>query len=625
MAIKLYVRRARRIRNMGATAERSTSARPLRLRPAIVLALLQLALWLVLPLVLPGGAIYGLLGAVLCGALIMIWWLFFSRAPWLERLGAIALMVWGVLLLKPIADPSIAGAGQGRLLYFLPMPVLAFALVVAAYVSRNSSAMARRAAIAMAVVIGCATFLLIRTDGVRGGGFFDFHWRWTPSAEDRLLAETKVEPVAPAPVQATPAQTSVIEPAVAATRPAMSEPASTATRPAMSEPEITRVEWPGFRGPARDDVVAGERIETDWSKNPPVALWRQPIGPGWSSFAIQGNLIYTQEQRGDQELISAYDRTTGRVVWRHREPVRFYESNAGAGPRGTPTLDGGRVYAIGATGIVNALDARTGAVIWAKDASAEASATVPTWGFSSSPLVVGDIVIVAAAGRLVGFDRTSGARQWMGPAHGGSYSSPHLAQIGGTAQVLLLSTFGVTSVKPADGTVLWEHEWNGGAIVQPAMTSDGDVLINSIGMTGGAGIRRLAISHASGAWKAEERWTSTGLKPYFNDFVVHKGHAYGFDGNILSCIELAGGARVWKGGRYGAGQLILLPNQDVLLVLSEEGELALVSATPDKFTEIARAPAIDGKTWNHPVLVGNTLFVRNGEQMAAFRLALQAR
>jgi outer membrane protein assembly factor BamB len=138
---------------------------------------------------------------------------------------------------------------------------------------------------------------------------------------------------------------------------------------------------------------------------------------------------------------------------------------------------------------------------------------------------------------------------------------------------------------------------------------------------GAIGMRRLAASKGPAGWQVEERWTSRGLKPYFNDFVVHKGHAYGFDGSILSCIDLADGARKWKGGRYGNGQLVLLPEQDLLLVVSEEGELALVSATTDGYKELARVPALDGKTWNHPALVGNVLLVRNGEEMAAFRLA----
>jgi outer membrane protein assembly factor BamB len=238
--------------------------------------------------------------------------------------------------------------------------------------------------------------------------------------------------------------------------------------------------------------------------------------------------------------------------------------------------------------------------------------------------VVGDVVIVAAAGKLVGYDTATGKRRWLGAAHGASYSSPHRSTIDGVTQILLLSAEGATSVAPDTGALLWQHQWSGSAIVQPAITADGGILINTLAATGGLGTRRLNVIHEDGGWNVTERWTSTGLKPYFNDFVVHKGFAYGFDGNILSCINLEDGKRVWKGGRYG-GQLVLLPEQDLLLVLSEEGELALVSATPDQFKEITRAPAIEGKTWNHPALIGDILLVRNGEEMAAFRLPLAER
>jgi len=135
-------------------------------------------------------------------------------------------------------------------------------------------------------------------------------------------------------------------------------------------------------------------------------------------------------------------------------------------------------------------------------------------------------------------------------------------------------------------------------------------------------MRRIAVTHGPGGWTVAERWTSAALKPCFNDLVVHKGHAFGFDGSILACVDLADGQRKWKGGRYGNGQLVLLPGQDLLLVLSEEGELALVAADTDQFKEIARFPAIEGKTWNHPALAGDTLLVRNGQEMAAFRLSL---
>jgi hypothetical protein len=154
----------------------------------------------------------------------------------------------------------------------------------------------------------------------------------------------------------------------------------------------------------------------------------------------------------------------------------------------------------------------------------------------------------------------------------------------------------------------------------------GGVVIAAGDAMGGGGMRRIAVAPGPAGWTVEERWTSRGLKPYFNDFVVHKGHAFGFDGSILASIDLADGQRKWKGGRYGNGQLVLLHDQDLLLVISEEGELALVGAQTDQFTEVARFPAaLEGKTWNHPVLVGDLLLVRNGQEMAAFRLSPESR
>ena len=375
----------------------------------------------------------------------------------------------------------------------------------------------------------------------------------------------------------------------------------------------------------------GPRIATDWAASPPVELWRRAVGPGWSSFAVSRGLVYTQEQRGADEVVSCYEEATGAPVWTHQDAVRFFESNGGPGPRGTPTLAGGRVYTLGATGILNALDAADGHVVWSRMAASDAEGTpsmggggtvkVPDWGFSSSPLVLDDLVVVAMAGQLVAYDLATGQPRWTGPKGGVSYSSPQLATIGGVPQVLLANASGLTSVSPADGQPLWQHKWRGFPIVQPALTPDGGVLL---AIASDSGTRHLAVAQAEGAWTVEERWTSPGLKPYFNDFVVHDGHAYGFDGRILACIDLADGERRWKGGRYGNGQLVLLADQDLLLVLSEEGELALVNATPDRFTEVARVQGVQGKTWNHPALAGDTLLVRNGEEMVAFRLSLGA-
>jgi outer membrane protein assembly factor BamB len=274
------------------------------------------------------------------------------------------------------------------------------------------------------------------------------------------------------------------------------------------------------------------------------------------------------------------------------------------------------VYAFGATGILNVLDADDGAVVWSRNVASDAEVEVPYWGFAGSPLVVDDVVIVAAAAALVAYDLATGEPRWFGPNGGDGYSSPHRATVDGVEQILLLSGAGATSVAPADGTLLWKHPWSGFPIVQPAQTADGDILIGTDG-----GIGRIAVTHGPGGWTVEERWTSVRLKPYFNDFVVHEGHAFGFDGRMLACIDAEDGERRWKGGRYGHGQLVLLPDQDLLLVLSERGEVALVGATPDQFSELARFPAIGGKTWNHPVLAGDILLARNAQEMVAFRLA----
>ncbi len=612
-----------------------TPRRPLRLWPGVVAAVLIVLLRFVVPLVFPEAFIVGMLAGVVGGLAILLWWVFFSRAPWSERIGAIVLMVIAALATKLVVHRSIATGLMGMMvpMYAVP-PVLGPAFVAWAVATRRLSYGLRRASMVATILLACGVWTLFRTDGITGEAGAQLAWRWSMTPEERLLAQVNDEPK---PLARAPAAAEIPrEPVAAKTgdtpldfgrdKSAAFPPTHAAKTAPAPVAATTGAIWPGFRGPARDGVVRGVRIQTDWSRTPPVQLWRRPIGPGWSSFAVHGDLLYTQEQRGDHEVVACYRVSTGEPVWRHRDAVRFWESNGGAGPRGTPTVHNGRVYTFGATGIVNALDAANGAVAWSRNAATDTGATLPGWGFASSPLVVDNVVIVAASGRLVGYDVASGNPRWVRPTRGGGYSSPHFVTIHGAAHILLLSGGGVTSVAPADGAVLWEHSWlEGVSILQPAVAVNGDVLIASGDSMGGAGIRRIAVSHGPSGWAVQERWTSRGLKPYFNDFVLHKGHAFGFDGSILSCINLENGERKWKGGRYGNGQLVLLSDQDVLLVLSEEGELALVRATSDTFTELARVPAIEGKTWNHPVLVGDVLLVRNGEEMAAFRLSLEGR
>ncbi len=599
----------------------------IRLWPGVVLLSMQWVVWLLLPLAVPEAGLVSVLGGVGLGLAVIAWWVGFSRVPWPERIGALLVSVVAIVVARRFVHPSIANGMMGMLLPMYSIPALSVALVGWATGASRWGTGVRRTALVAAVIAAVGALGLIRTGGIAGMGASDFHWRWTPTPEERLLARGDDVPAAvpavpvPAPA-AVPTPVVALPPAGAATPPLVKATESTAGH-SVIEPAVpgpAPAEWPGFRGVHRDGIAHGAEIETDWASAPPVAMWRRPVGPGWSSFAVRGDRFYTQEQRGADEVVSCYRLGTGVPIWGHRDKVRFWESNGGAGPRGTPTLSGGRVYTFGATGLVNALDAATGAVVWRRDAASEADVKVPTWGFSSSPLVVGDIVIVAVAGRLVAYGAEAGEPRWMGPARGGSYSSPQRWVTGGVEQVVLLHDAGATSVAPADGAALWEFPWEGAAIVQPAFPVDGGLLVATGGANGGAGIRRLTVDRGSSGWLVAERWMSTGLKPYFNDMVVHEGHAYGFDGNILACIDLSDGKRVWKGGRYGNGQLVLVPEQDALLVVSEEGELALVSATPDRYRELARVQGISGKTWNHPAVVGETLLVRSGEEMAAFRL-----
>jgi outer membrane protein assembly factor BamB len=570
------------------TTPAASGAASLRLWPGALIAGLVVAIRYVLPALVPETATAGMISGLVAGPALILWWAFFSRAHPFERWVGVLLLIALPAATPPFLHESLAEGGMGVLFFIYSVPVLVVGFVAWAFACRRLSARLRVATMAATVVVACGAWALLRTGGITGSSESDFAWRWSPTAEQRLLAAEGEEP----------AVESVVLP------PVRVEAAA---------------EWPGFRGPERDGVVHGVRVETDWSLSPPVELWRRSVGPGWSSFGVRGDLIYTQEQRGEDEVVSCYRLDTGEPVWRHRDEARFWESNGGAGPRATPTVAGDVVYSFGGTGILNALGALDGRVLWSRDVAAETGAAVPMWGFSASPLVVDRLVVVAAAGQLAAFDRSTGDPRWTGRA-GSGYSSPHRVTIDGVAQILLLNGAGATSVAPADGAVLWEHAWPGEPIVQPTLVPGGDLLVSTAGLTGSLGTRRLSVRRVAAGWTLEERWTSNRLKPYFNDYVVHDGHAYGFDGAILACIDLDDGSRSWKGGRYGHGQLVLLAEQSLLLVLSEKGEVALVRATPDAYEELARMKAIEGKTWNHPVVVGELLLVRNGAEMVAFRL-----
>lgn len=565
----------------------STQRKSLRLWPGVVVVILQWLIRFGLPLAVPGD-IYnqiGMFGGILGGLVIIVWWAFFSRAPRVERWGAIVLMICALIATSYFLDASIATSMMGMMFTLYSIPVFCLAFVVWAVATHRLSDSVRRITMALTILLSFGLWTLIRTNGMTGDGRQDFAWRWTKTAEERLLSQAGDE---------------------------------SSTHSSVNVATNTAIEWPGFRGANRDGIIHGVSIKTNWSVTPPVMMWRKPIGPGCSSFAVHGNLFYTQEQRGEYEIVSCYNLTSGQPLWKHSDKIRFYEAHAGPGPRSTPTLVGNRVYTLGATGILNVLDAGSGAVIWSRNAASDAKVKVLQWGFTSSPLVFDDKVIVALSGKLAAYDTESGKPKWFGADGGDSYSSPHLVTIDGVSQVLMMSKSGSEGIEPESGKQLWKYSKpNLCRILQPAIITGGDLLFADET----SGVQRVTVSHAQNKWNVKELWSSEEMKLYFNDFIIHKGHAYGFDGPSIACIDIKDGKRNWKGDRY-RGWLLLLADQDLLLVLSEKGELALVQATPEKFKELARIPAIKGKTWNHPVLAGDVLLARNAQEMVAFKLTL---
>jgi outer membrane protein assembly factor BamB len=279
-------------------------------------------------------------------------------------------------------------------------------------------------------------------------------------------------------------------------------------------------------------------------------------------------------------------------------------------------MAGNRIYTLGATGLLNVLDTGSGSVIWSRDAANDAGIKPPNWGFAGSPLVLSDIVVVALAGKLAAYDLSTGKPKWYGTDGGSGYSSPQLLNISGIPQILFMSKAGALSVDQASGKKLREYLWPlEDRTLQPALLENGDLIFSEEYKN----IRRVSVTQEEKGWKNKDVWTSPGIKSVFNDLVIHKGYAYGFDGPYLACVDLQDGKLKWRGGRY-QGFSLLLADQDVILILTEKGEVAIVSATPEKYNDLSRFKAISGKTWNHPAMAGNILIVRNAMEMAAFML-----
>jgi outer membrane protein assembly factor BamB len=424
--------------------------------------------------------------------------------------------------------------------------------------------------------------------------------------------------------------------------------------------------WTGFRGPHRDGIYDEEPIATNWPPEGLKLLWKQPIGGGDGSFAIAAGIAFTIEQRRDKEALVAYDLQTGNEIWVHAWPADFHDFYSEGGPRSTPTYSEGKVYALGALGTLTCVEAATGKPLWSHEIVAENHGDVPTYGLAPSPLVIDrKLIVLTSAGQghsVLCLDKETGKTLWSALDDTTGYASPMLVQLAGEAQVIVCCEQRTVGLDPNNGKLLWECPWrvknNQLPIAQPVVLGTNRFMLSAGYFTGCAAFEVIRIARpemagvhpSSGAasnpaparlqtssapgdanpaagedgrtpgadFSARVLWQNSNLKNKFTSSVLWQGYIYGLDEDILTCLDANTGERKWKDGRYGYGQLVLASGY--LVILSGDGELALVRATPDRHDEVARFQAIHGKTWNHPAIAAGKLLIRNSAEMGCFDL-----
>lgn len=413
-----------------------------------------------------------------------------------------------------------------------------------------------------------------------------------------------------------------VTPPVTASGPSPST--ATAAAPEPASPAVPTIVWTtgwtDFRGRRRDGHYTAGPIRTDWTTLKP--LWRQPIGGGYASFVVADGRAYTIEQRGTDEVVTAYDVLTGRELWTNGWNATFIESMGGAGPRATPTFRDGTLFALGATGELRALDASNGKVRWRTNILEDADAGNLNWGMAAAPLVVGHTLVTIPGGgsgrSIVAYDRATGRVAWSALDDEAAYSSPFRVTLAGVDQIVVFLATRVVGVSPDGGALLWEFPWSKGSNVaaQPVPVGDNRVFVSTGDGAGGA---LIEVARDGDRLTAREVWRTHRMKNDFSSSVHHDGFIYGLDQGILACIDAGNGELKWKGGRYGNGQVLLASGH--LVITTEEGDVALVRATSAGHQEVAKMPVVvEGRTWNHPALADGFLLVRNSAQMAAFDL-----
>ncbi len=378
-------------------------------------------------------------------------------------------------------------------------------------------------------------------------------------------------------------------------------------------------EWAQWRGPNRDGISSETGFLKNWPQEGPKVLWHIPLGDGYSGISIAQGKVYTMFADGNDEFVVCLDASDGVEIWRFRSGTKFTEQR-GDGPRSMPTIHGDSVFALGAEGKLYALDASDGTKLWAHNFVAEFDSKIPTWGFSSSPLIEGNLVLVEAGGKdgksIVAFNKTTGDVVWTTHTDEVGYSSPISIDFGGTRQIIFLTSKTLLSLAPENGQIYWKYPWPEGInIATPIFIPDDKIFISASYDKGAVLLKMIADGNGIGI---EETWKSRVMKNHFNSSVLQDGYLYGFDNAILTCIEANTGEEQWRQRGFGKGSLLLADGY--LIILGEGGKLALVEANPSEYKEKARFQLFDDKCWTVPTLAGGKLYLRNQKEMVCLDL-----
>lgn len=384
---------------------------------------------------------------------------------------------------------------------------------------------------------------------------------------------------------------------------------------------VDRPDWYQWRGPNRDGISAETGLLQDWPKSGPPVAWRASgAGNGYSSFSASNGRLYTLGARGSNEYVFAIDRATGKKVWEYLNGQR-YSNDRGDGPRSTPTIDGDRLYVLGGSGDLTCLDAATGKKIWSINIIAKFGGVNPYWGYSESPLIVGDRILVNAGGRrasIVAVAKADGSTLWQQHSDGAGYSSPMLMKTGSLNQVIFFTESHTLAVDPRDGRLLWSYNKanNGTANIATPIVRGTRVFVSSDYGTGAA---LLDVRAAGNLATANEVYFTRDMRNHHASSVLVGDTIYGFSSSILTALKFETGQIAWRDRSVGKGSLIYADNR--LYLYSEDGVIGLAEANPTAYREHGRFSLAQQNglpTWSHPIISGGLLIIRDQDSIYAY-------